>query len=126
MTRLVRSHAAKGKANDGRLKINTGFRVGRTQVLAHPYLLLMLPQQLLSNGVAVFGNDPNQAIDILRMIADQFGELLHLRFKMLQTPTQSFLLFGSRFFLGRCHDFFSQGRDQHILFHIHPFSPPLE
>ena len=36
-------------------------------MLAHPYLLLMLPQQLLSNCVAVFGNNPNQAIDILRM-----------------------------------------------------------
>lgn len=86
----------------------------------------MLPQQLLSNGVAVFGNNPDQAIDILRMIADQFGKLLHLRLKMLQAPPQPFLFLGGRFFLGRCRAFFRQRRDQHILFHIHPFNPPLE
>ena len=86
----------------------------------------MLPQQLLSNGVAVFGNDADQAIDILGVIADKFGEFLHLRLKMLQTPAQPFLILGGRLFLGQYHGFFRQRRDHYILFHIHPFSPPLE
>ena len=113
--------------SSGQLQIHTGFGVGCTQVLAHPYLLLMLPQQVLADRVAVLGDDPDQAVDIFRMVPNQLGEFLHLRLKMFETPTEAFLsFFRGRLFLGTCDDFFRQGRHQHILFHIHPFSPPLE
>ena len=111
----------------GQLQVHIGFGIGRTQVLAHPHLLMMLPQQLLADRVAVLGNDPDQAIDIFRMVPNQFGEFLHLRLEMFETPAKAFLIvFRSRLFLGSDDDFFRQGRHQHILFHIHPFSPPLE
>jgi len=42
-------------------------------MLADPDLLLMLAQQLTPNDVAIFGHDAHQSIDILRMLADQFG-----------------------------------------------------
>lgn len=109
-----------------KLQIHTRFGIGRTQVLAHPHLLVMLPQQLLADRVAVLGYDPDQAVDIFRMVPNQFGEFLHLRLKMFETPAEAFLIFfRGRLFLGSSDDFLSQGRYQHILFHIHPFSPPL-
>ena len=119
--------AGMWEESGGQLQIHTRFGIGSTQVLAHPHLLMMLPQQLLADRVAVFGNDPDQAVDIFRMVPNQFGEFLHLRLEMFETPAKAFLIFFSgRLFLGRCDDFFRQGRHQHILFHIHPFSPPLE
>ena len=110
-----------------RLQIHTRFGIGRTQVLAHPHLLMMLPQQLLADRVAVLGYDPDLAVDIFRMVPNQFGKLLHLRLKMFETPAEGFLiLFWRGLFLGNYDDFFRQGRHQDILFHIHPFSPPLQ
>ena len=82
----------------------------------------MLPQQLLTDRIPVFGNDPDQAVNILGVVSNQFGEFLHLRFKMLETPAETFLLVGTRFFLGSRTSFFRQGRHQHILFHNYPFA----
>ena len=52
-------------------------------MFADPDLLVVLAQQLSSNGVAIFGHDAHQSIDILRMLADQFRQRCHLAFKML-------------------------------------------
>ena len=51
-------------------------------MLADPDLLLMLAQQLTPNDIAVLGDNAHQSIDILRMLANQFGQLCHLAFKM--------------------------------------------
>jgi hypothetical protein len=42
-------------------------------MFADPDLSLMLAQELSPNGVAIFGHDPHQSIDIFRMFSDQFG-----------------------------------------------------
>jgi hypothetical protein len=47
-----------------------------------PNLLVMLEQQLSPNDIAILGHDAHQSIDILRMLADQLGQLSHLAFKM--------------------------------------------
>jgi len=94
-------------------------------MFAHAHLLMVLTQQLLADGVPVFSHDPDEAVDILRVVSDEFGEFLHLRFKMLQAPLKAFLVFIARLFLGGRDAFFRQGGHQHILFHMHPFSPPL-
>ena len=52
-------------------------------MLADPDLFVVLEQQLSPNDVAILGNDTHQAINILRMLADQLGQLCHLAFKML-------------------------------------------
>jgi hypothetical protein len=57
---------------------------------------MMLAQQLLADGVPVFGNDPDEAVDILRVISNEFGEFLHLRFEMFQAPPQALLIVGAR------------------------------
>ena len=51
-------------------------------MLADPDLFVVLAQQLTPNDIAVLGYDAHQSIDILRMLADQFGQLCHLAFKM--------------------------------------------
>jgi hypothetical protein len=51
-------------------------------MLADPDLLVVLAQQLTPNDVAILGHDAHQSIDILRMLADQVGQLCHLAFKM--------------------------------------------
>ena len=84
---------------------------------------MVFPQQLLANCVPIFGDDPDQAVDIFCVVTDQFGEFLHLRFEVFQPPLEAFLVLTRRFFLGGRHAFFRQGRHQHILFHIHPFEP---
>ena len=55
-------------------------------MLADPDLLVMLAQELSPNDVTIFGHDAHQSIDILRMLANQFGQLCHLAFKMLYPP----------------------------------------
>jgi hypothetical protein len=55
-------------------------------MLADPDLLMMLPQELPPNDVTIFSHNAHQSIDILRMLADQFGQLCHLAFKMLDPP----------------------------------------
>ena len=92
-------------------------------MFAHADLFMVFPQQLLANCVPVFGDDPDQAVDIFCVVTDQFGELLHLRFEVFEPPLEAFLVLPRRLFLGGRHAFFRQGRHQHILFHIHPFQP---
>jgi hypothetical protein len=55
-------------------------------MLADADLLMMLAQKLPPNDVTVFSHNTNQSIDILRMLANQFGQLCHLAFKMLDPP----------------------------------------
>lgn len=92
-------------------------------MFAYADLLMMFPQQLLADCVSIFGDDPDQAVDILRVVADELGEFLHLRFEVLQAPLEAFLVHTGRLFLGSRYAFFRQRRHQHILFHIHPFNP---
>ena len=49
-------------------------------------LLVMFAQELPTDGVAILGYDPDQPVDILRVIPHQLRKLLHLRFEMLQPP----------------------------------------
>ena len=49
-------------------------------------LFVVFPQQLLTDGVPVFGDDPDQPVDVFGMVPHQFGEFLHLRLEMFQTP----------------------------------------
>ena len=44
--------------------------VGVTKMPANPDLLLMLAQQLTPDDVTIFGDDTDQPIDILRMLAN--------------------------------------------------------
>jgi len=44
----------------------------------HADLFVVFAQQLLADRIAVLGNDPHQAVDILRMIPNEFGKFLHL------------------------------------------------
>ena len=74
-------------------------------MLTNTDLFVMFSQQLLADGVPVFSNDPDQPVDIFSMVPHQFGEFLHLGFKMFQAPHESVfsrrgLLLGkrSRFF----------------------------
>ena len=92
-------------------------------MFAHADLFMVFPQQLLANCVPVFGDDPDQAVDIFCVVTDQFGEFLHLRFEVFQPPLEAFLVHTGRLFLGSRYAFFRQRRHQHILFHIHPFQP---
>jgi hypothetical protein len=49
-------------------------------MLADPDLLVMLAQELAPNDLAILSYDAYQSIDVLRMLADQFGQLCHLIF----------------------------------------------
>jgi hypothetical protein len=87
---------------------------------------MMLAQQLLADRITIFGHDADQPVDVFCVVPNQFGELSHLRFKVLQSPLKTFLFLRGRLFLGGRNTFFREGRHQHILFHIHPFNPLLE
>jgi hypothetical protein len=45
-------------------------------MLPDPDLLLMLPDQLTTDHVTIFGDDPNEAIDVFGVIPNEFGEFL--------------------------------------------------
>ena len=93
-------------------------------MLTDPDLFVMFPQQLPTNDVTIFSNDSDQPVDIFGMFPDQFGEFLHLAFKMLEPPHES--VFSRRgLLLGKRSRFFRQRRHEHILFHVHPFSQTL-
>jgi hypothetical protein len=55
-------------------------------VFPDPHLLVMLAQELASNRIAIFCDDPHQAIDVFGMVANELGEFLHLGFEPLQPP----------------------------------------
>ena len=67
-------------------EIESHLSVGCSKMLADPDLLMMLPQELPPNDVTIFSHNTHQSIDILCMLADQFGQLCHLAFKMLDPP----------------------------------------
>ena len=52
--------------------IESHFGIGVTKMFADSDLRLMLAQELSPNGVAIFGHDAHQSIDIFRMLSDQF------------------------------------------------------
>ena len=78
-------------------------------MFAYADLLMMFPQQLLADCVSIFGDDPDQAVDIFCVVPDQFGEFLHLRFEVFQPPLEAFLILTRRLFLRGRHAFFRQG-----------------
>jgi len=73
-------------------------------------LFVMFPQQLLADGVPIFGDDPDQPVDVFGMIPHQFREFLHLRLEMLQTPQESVLSLGRVLFLRQHLRFFRKRR----------------
>jgi hypothetical protein len=88
-------------------------------MLADPDLLLMLTQELPPNDIAIFSHNTHQSIDILRMLADQFGQLCHLAFKMLDPPERIDTAVHSRL-LSRPLP--HQRRDQYIPLHADSFA----
>lgn len=80
----------------GQLEVRFRLGIGGAQVFSHTHLFMMLAQQLLADGVPVFGNDPDKPVDILRVISNEFGKFLHLRFEMFQAPPQALLIVGAR------------------------------
>jgi len=73
-------------------------------------LFVVFPQQLLADGVPIFGDDPDQPVDVFSMVPHQFRELLHLRLEMLQTPQESVLSLGRVLFLRQHLRFFRKRR----------------
>lgn len=73
-------------------------------------LFVMFPQQLLADGISIFSDDSDQPVDIFGMIPHQFGEFLHLRLEMLQTPQERFLSLRRGLFLRQHDRFFRQRR----------------
>ena len=44
---------------------------------------MMLTQQLSTENIAIFSNDPDQTVHIFGMIPNKFRQLLHLAFQPL-------------------------------------------
>lgn len=96
-------------------------------MFAHADLFMVFPQQLLANCVPVFGDDPDQAVDIFCVVTDQFGELLHLRFEVFEPPLEAFLVLPRRLFSWRATRlFFARDDISTSSFISTPSNPPLE
>jgi glucose-1-phosphate adenylyltransferase len=74
---------------------------------------------LSPNDVAIFGDDAHQSIDIFRMLADQFGQLCHLVFKMFNAPKRIGAAINRRL-LSRL--LFDERRNQYIPLHACSFA----
>ncbi len=89
-------------------------------MLAGTNLRMMLPEQFAADHLAILRHDADQAIVVLRVVADEFGQFLQLPLQAIKPPLHILqaLVHTPVLRLG-------QRGHHHITLHRHPFNSCL-
>ncbi len=94
--------------------VQTDLRTDVAQMASDPHFVLMLAHQLPPDDIPIFGDDPDQSIDIFGMIPHQLREFLNLSLQTFEPPDDVFHRIGIRPRL-------DHGLNRSLMFHTHSF-----